>query len=213
MPLTKLILHKRYAERIGKKRWTLRFAPGVNLLIGPNGSGKSTVVECLREEVLVKEKRDRWGGLKRDQKRYATWDFDGGPMPIFYFDFEKDNPRVGEIGSLEDFGAIKRMSMSWKYKALSHGQFTKDVLKELETKASNGKMPFVVMDEPEQALDLDGLRQLHRVLTVIPMQGVVATHHPFLIADPSFNCIETRAGYRDEVLAALRNVATHPLTS
>lgn len=203
MPLTKLILHKRYADRIGKQRWTLRFEPGVNLLIGPNGSGKSTVIECLQREVLVKEKKDRWGHKERDQKRYATYDFEGDPMPIFYFDFEKDNPRVGEIGSLEDLGAIKRMSMSWKYKALSHGQFTKDVLKELQAKASTGRRPFVVMDEPEQALDLDGLRDLHKILTTIPMQAVVATHHPFIIADPTFNCIETRPGYRDEVMAAL----------
>lgn len=204
MPLTKLILHKRYAGRIDKARWTLRFEPGVNLLIGPNGSGKSTVIECLKREVLVAKKKDRWGYDEKDQKRYATWYIEGPPMPIFYFDFEKDNPRVGDIGSLDDITAFKRMSMKWTYESKSHGQFTRDVLKELEEKASkDGRTAFVVMDEPEQALDLDNLRALHRILTTVPMQAVVATHCPFLIADPSFNCIETRPGYRDEVMAAL----------
>ena len=91
MFLSRLKLVGPYAPRMGRKTsYTVNFVPGVNLLIGVNGSGKSTVVECLTKEVLVKEKRNRWGDVMRNQKRHADWRTEGdGRMEIFAFDFEK----------------------------------------------------------------------------------------------------------------------------
>lgn len=212
--LRRLVLHKEYAQRVGKTRWTVWFEPGVNLLVGPNGSGKSTVIECLRKEVLVKEKKDKWGTKLRDQKRHATWHlYPGGEdLHILYFDFEKDNPRVGESGSLMDLASFRRMDMKWRYAMKSHGQFTRDVLAEFEEKRAKTKgRVFVVMDEPEQALDLDGLRKLHASLTGKKgrhpvTQAIIATHHPFLMADAAFNIIETDPGYHKYMMQAMKTV-------
>lgn len=209
MPIVSLTLLKHYAQRIGRTRWTVKFGPGVNVLIGPNGSGKSTILEAIREEILTKEKKDEWGHKRKDQKRQATHVFEGEPMEVFAFDFEKQNPRVDKgNGWLESLDDMRRMSMRWKYAMTSHGECTKDVLKELEAKLSKAAKPcFVMMDEPEQALDLNGMRTLHTILTSNRVQAVVATHHPFLMADRSFNAIETWPHYREEVMVALLEVA------
>lgn len=213
--LKRLIIHKEYAQRIHKVRWTVWFEPGVNLLVGPNGSGKSTVLECLRHEVLIKEKKDPWGAKSRDQVRHASWALwpGGEDLRIMVFDFEKDNPRVGESGSLMDLASFRHMAMKWRYAVKSHGEFTRDVLQELEEKRAKYKgRLFVVMDEPEQALDLEGLRMLHKVLTgrgkrYRVAQAIVATHHPFLMADPSFNIIETEPGYHKHMMQAMKKAA------
>lgn len=211
MPLDKLIIHRQYAERLKKRTLTLRFKPGINLLIGPNGSGKSTIVECIRKEVLPKkkEKDDPWS--KKEPERHATWTFTGKPLAVLVFDFEKDNPRLSGPGWIDDLSSIRRMQMHWTYKAKSHGEFTRDVLQELDLKlmAAKGKM-FVLMDEPEQALDLGGMRLLHHYLAKrrhAIAQAIIATHHPFLIADPTFNVIEMKKSYRGEILRAIKSVA------
>lgn len=209
MPIVSLMLLKPYAQRIGRTRWTVKFGPGVNILIGPNGSGKSTILEAIRTEILTKEKKDEWGTKLKDQTRHAKHVFEGKPMEVFAFDFEKQNPRVdkgrGFIDSMDD---IRKMSMRWKYAMTSHGECTKDVLKEMDAKLAKAKSPcFVMLDEPEQALDLDGMRELHRILMSHPVQAVVATHHPFLMAERTFHAIETCKGYRAEVMTALLKVA------
>jgi len=208
--LQKLTIFGHYAKRLGRSRITLRFKPGVTLLVGPNGSGKSTVIECLRREVLAKVKTNEWGDRAKDQKRYASWDVVGEtPLPPFYFDFEKDNPRVGGSDGTMSLADIRRMQMRWKYAGRSHGQFTKDVLAELESKLISKKgLAFVLIDEPEQALDLEGMRGLHSILRRTDLaQAIVATHHPFLIAEPAFNCVEMRAGYRNEVVDSILKAA------
>lgn len=208
MPLDKLILHQEYAQRFGRRTITLHFKPGVNLLVGPNGSGKSTIIECLRHEVLVKEKRDEWGEKKKVQKRHAKWTFTGVPLDVLYFDFEKDNPRIGRGDGTMSMQDLRRMQMRWRYSSRSHGEFTRDVLKDMDAKIDKHKgRVFIVLDEPEQALDLDGIRMLHSILTkrttYAPRQAVIATHHPFLMADPSVNVIEMKEGYRQDVLDAI----------
>jgi predicted ATPase len=209
VPIVSLTLLKPYASRIGRTRWTVKFAPGVNVLVGPNGSGKSTILEAIRKEILTKEKKDEYGHKLKDQKRHATHVFEGKPMEVFAFDFEKQNPRVDKgNGWLESIEDIRKMSMRWKYASTSHGECTKDILKELDAKLTKAKDPcFVMMDEPEQALDLNGMRELHRILSGHTVQAVVATHHPFLMADRGFHAIETWPHYREEVMEALLEVA------
>jgi predicted ATPase len=207
--MSRLTIFGDYAERLGRRRLTIRLKPGVNLLVGPNGSGKSTIIDCLRWEVLAKEKKDELGGKLKNQRRYASWDYKGPPLGVLYFDFEKDNPRVSSPSFIDDLASIRRMQRGWFYKKKSHGEFTRDVLADLDTRVlkANGKR-FVVIDEPEQALDLGGMRLLHELLArpkPALAQAVIATHHPFLMASPAFNIVELKKGYHREMMMALQS--------
>jgi predicted ATPase len=160
------------ANRIKKNK--LIFKPGPNVIIGPNGSGKSTLFSLLTS--------------KSDNiKDVCNIDCIAGDY--YCFDFEKDNPRKREYIK-NGFDVGSRM--------MSHGEVNKLIIKKMNTSDVNNVL--FLLDEPEQALDMDGLRELLEIIkTSNAKQILINTHHPFLILDKIFNVVELEDGYFDKI--------------
>lgn len=202
--LMSLTVRGHWAKRVHRRVIHFTFERGVTLLIGPNGSGKSTVLECLRSDMLAKD------GPRKKADRASEWLIKGQPLKVMNIDFEQDNPRVNK-GGIMDLADIVRMQRHFTTRGMSHGEVTRKILAEFDTKLESDTGYFVMFDEPEQALDLGGLRLLHQYLVKKRKkwhQMLISTHHPFLIAEPRFNIIEMVPGYRKEVLKALYEAST-----
>ena len=183
-------LTERYAERVGATdERTITFESGINLLVGPNGSGKSTVIEAMMNATEGHE-----SGAGNKGVVVAT----SGRISGHFFDFEKGNLRTKATMSQGDLFFVQLGS-----KMRSHGEMNRFVARGLldERKVEGGA---VFLDEPDQALDFDGVVQLVSWLRDCKAaQAIVAVHHPLLVLQPDFNVIEMREGYRDEMAAAL----------
>ena len=123
---------------------------------------------------------------------------------LLFFDFEKDNPRTKSLTLLEAEGQenFSRFAALFESKFLSHGESSRKLLRSLaaETTAED----IVVLDEPEQALDFEGLQLLKAVLAALPTpQVIIATHSPFLILEPAYHVIELTPNYRETVRNSL----------
>ena len=153
----------------------IAFKEGVNLLIGPNGSGKSAV---LKNIVFP---------APHDKKNFII---DAEPGKFFAFDFEHDNPRIQ--GYIESASQVSSLFAS-------HGETNRAVLDVLRQKAVRNCI--VMLDEPEQALDVDAISNLVNILKESPAsQIILATHCPTLIIDPDFNIIELEDDYKKKVI-------------
>jgi predicted ATPase len=178
------------AQRMGRKKgkYEVKFLPGVNVLVGPNGSGKSTVLAAVRRK--IEHTRDK---LEEIEIKSA-------PGPCRVLDFEKDNPRTKSY--FEGGGGIGFQVSSM---FSSHGEVTKAILKELDSPTFTGAC--VLLDEPEAALDMEGIQLLVRMVLACPAhQLIVATHCPVLILHPQVHVVELRRGYRKRVREFYREV-------
>lgn len=140
----------------------------VTMLAGPNGSGKSTVLDALQELVLNPMKKE-W------TRANAPILVDGDCQAVFCLNFEKDNPRTADSRHLkgEAFGdaLISRFR--------SHGQSNYQMLR---GSLASDMFDVMVLDEPECALDLDGLLMLRTELLKTEKQIIMATHSPMLLS-------------------------------
>jgi predicted ATPase len=176
--ILKIELGPKISKRVSRRK-TISFEPGINLLIGPNGSGKSTILRSIRD----------W----KREKPFPKVSYN--PGRLFSFDFEKDNPRTkGHFGNDFEFQVASMFS--------SHGETTKGLLHFLvDSKSENA---VFLLDEPEQALDIDGLNNLVSDLKISSAsQIIIATHSPFLILQKEFHVIEIIKGYRKKIRDAL----------
>ena len=167
-----------WAKRVGAIRSrTLKFYPGVNVLVGPNGSGKSSVLRAIAGAV---EKPDRFAHLV----------LDGDRRNVKAFDFEFDNPRLKPAQ-----GPFARFRLWAKFAA--HGEVNRTIIRDLE---SGG---VLLLDEPDQSLDIEGVVELVKELTAGYFeQAIISAHHPLILLQCSeFRCIELRSGYLDRVRA------------
>ena len=157
------------------KKHNLVFEPGPNLLIGPNGSGKSTLFEILTHK-------------PKDAQKLADITIAKGNF--FAFDFEKQNPRKKNY-----FDHPADVLMRFK----SHGESNKAILGMLKTDECKDCILF--LDEPEQALDVQGITDFIKIVKITQAsQIIIITHHPFLIMNPIFNIVELVDGYYDTVI-------------
>jgi len=180
----KLQILGQMAKRVNKSE--IEFQPGVNLLIGPNGSGKSTILRILREH-----------NYPAVESKITT----NGQGTMYSFDFEKNNPRHQ--------GALHREGPKFHHQLASmmssHGETVKSIIALLKDPQAQGAV--LLMDEPEQALDMQGLQELIELMkTSQADQIIVATHSPFLILEPNFHIIELVDGYRQEVSQAINHL-------
>ena len=185
--ITSITLTKKYAERVGAKRSkTFKFRPGINLLVGPNGSGKSTIFEALQEAARGGKGREPPDGIRvKTSDRIST----------HFFDFEKSNVRT--LGHFLDSGAGMMFQLSSKFK--SHGEVNRVMARDLlETEMVNDGC--VMLDEPDQALDHDGVVHLLAWLKACKAKQVIAAvHHPFIVLQRDLYVIEMRKGFRADM--------------
>jgi len=148
---------------------TLRFQPGVNVLIGPNGSGKSTVLRALHScrECRIENP-------------------DGAPM--LYFNPETMNPHHPDFYPSD----VREMILKTRGIFSSHGEILRAALFSLPIREGS----VFLVDEPEAGQDLKGVERIREGFDKICASGgqvIVATHHPLIIRDATI--IELVPGY------------------
>ena len=154
-------------DRINKH--DLFFKEGVNIIAGPNGSGKSSLFQLLTNF--------------HGHEGNCTVDWE--PADYLMFDFERDNPR-------KDVYYKSPHQLLLQY--CSHGESNQTMIKKLDDDEVKGKTVF--LDEPEQALDIKGLKMLIKILKQsLASQIFIASHSPSLILHPDFNIVELKDGY------------------
>jgi len=136
---------------------TLRFLPGVNVLIGPNGSGKSTVLRALHacDECRVENP-------------------DGAPM--LYFNPETMNPRHPDYYPSD----VREMILKTRGIFSSHGEILRAALFSLPIREGS----VFLVDEPETGQDIEGVERIRKGFDKIVASGgqiIAATHHPLIM--------------------------------
>jgi predicted ATPase len=166
-------------DRINKEE--IFFKPGPNVIIGENGSGKSSLFQVL---------------LQPSKEIKETCKVDSIAGTYYAFDFEKDNPRKK--------GFISEMSHITS-RFVSHGQSNQAIIKCMTQDDAKNCMFF--LDEPEQALDINGLKLLiSTVEKSKASQILIITHHPFIILNPIFNVIELTDEYYDSIIKFTKQI-------
>ena len=147
------------------------FRPGVNLLVGDQGSGKSSVYQAICTHGL---KKKRSLHLPDKDKVPFVMNYKGDPMPVFAFDFEKDNYRTKAYFD-DDIG----FHVGSMYK--SHGEM---VLALMDSFEEIDRAMIVLFDEPDMALSIRSCYRLVRIFKHLADLGgqVIATaHNPTVI--------------------------------
>lgn len=149
----------------------------VTLLAGPNGSGKSTALDALRDLVF--------GHGRTWQGHDIPVQVEGTCQALFFLSSEFDNPRLhslrgpdGRPKHTQRFTPIETIRCL-DAGEMSHGQSN---YREMEGAFTDDRFDVVVMDEPENALDLDGLGWLASQIRTTEKQVIVATHNPILLS-------------------------------
>jgi predicted ATPase len=126
-------------------------------------------------------------------------DTDAGP--IGWYDFERDNVRTkSSFGENVFFEVAARFA--------SHGEVVRSVLSSLGHDDGLTEDYVFLLDEPDQALDFAGVRDLIVVLWEMkPGQIIVAAHHPLVLFERKFNVVEMAPGF----LAGVRKSLTAAL--
>jgi len=148
---------------------TLRFEPGVNVLIGPNGSGKSTVLRALHscDECHIKNP-------------------DGAPR--LYFNPETMNPHHPDYYPSD----VREMILKTRGIFSSHGEILRAALFSLPIREG----AVFLVDEPETGQDIEGVERIREGFDKIVACGgqtIAATHHPLIMRDA--NVIELVPDY------------------
>jgi predicted ATPase len=204
----------RISGPFAKKMWSARFKdfdfkPGVNILCGPNGSGKSTILKALFPK--PKKNKDEFsfdmGNLEEsifmDTMKVKVWGTSGAL--VRRFDFEMNNPRVHRGMGMMEMTDFIRHASAGKARQMSHGEAQKALFDAMLTNEAT-KSSILLLDEPEQALDLDGITKLLTILRKTRRQYIISTHSPFLVLEKKFNILELKYRYVHELRAAYKKL-------
>lgn len=168
----------------------IEFASGINVLVGPNGSGKSTILSSLLKAGT---------GNKNPDFKIET----DGAGKVIHFDTERGNPRTANR-LRDDSGIYAQVAMMFS----SHGQSVRPIVTRGLTEAidkNDGSNTLALIDEPEAAMDIDGvdafIQTLCKLLEEKPVQFVVASHSPLIWRTPKANVIELVPGYINRAMA------------
>jgi predicted ATPase len=137
---------------------TFTFKPGLNLLVGDQSAGKSTLLQILTKQI----------NPKVDIKTT-------GPVSFFFFDTEKDNPRV--VQSIEHSKDPLTILQS---KFQSHGEALLPFILGLK----EAKDTIIFIDEPEAGLSIRSQLKVVEAIKKAVSNGaqiVLSTHSYFII--------------------------------
>lgn len=172
-----------------------RVAPGIKVaLVGPNGAGKSTLLRLAAGLEQPDEGKVLLDGLEpvmmrpRDRRRRMALMTSGSPVLSGSL---RRALTMGAIGRLHDrailamagrFGleaVIERLGglegrVSEGARNLSAGESRRILL----TRIALSNAPLLLLDEPDQTLDADGVEQLSQWLRAADASILVATHDP-----------------------------------
>lgn len=183
--LSKVILAGDAAQMCGGLR-EVNFGPYLNILAGPNGSGKSTILRVVRDDTFGDNNGCQ---VHRTGEANLEW---------VAFDGEMDNPRAKHgQGPLQFVNS-----------AGSHGEVQKRTYAYIGDRLRPGML--MLLDEPEAAMDLDGVNRLSALITKRrDVQWVVATHSPFLWGMARLEgarLIELKGGYVQAAMSRYRSM-------
>jgi len=174
----------------------------VTFLCGPNGSGKSTFVDGITELI-----HGQPSFLEREWTREnAPALVEGTGKAVLTFSFEKDNPRTAR-GHNVSAGVAATMFFAGQQ---SHGQSN---YAHLGWAFAHEDFDVMVLDEPEAALDLDGLLWLRGMLLSTSKQVILATHSVLLLSlhekpDVSVQLFGTEPNYVSRLIASYQAAVT-----
>jgi predicted ATPase len=140
-----------------KRPPTLRFLPGVNMLVGPNGSGKSTVLRAISE----------CAECRIDSPDNA---------PTLYFNPESMNPHHPDYYPSD----VREMVLKTRGLFSSHGEILRAALFSLPIREGT----VFLVDEPETGQDIGGVERIREGFDRIVASGgqvIAATHHPLMM--------------------------------
>lgn len=156
---------------------TLRFRPGINVLIGPNGSGKSTVLRALHACSECRTTKT-------------------GNPEIFYFNSETMNPHAPKGPA----GDVRGMVLRTRGIFSSHGEIMRSALFSMPIQQGG----VLLVDEPEAGQDLAGVERIRKGFDEICASGgqvIAASHHPLLMREA--HLIELVPDYAETVRSSL----------
>ena len=136
---------------------TLRFEPGVNVLVGPNGSGKSTVLRAIH----------RCGECRT---------INPDDSPTLYFNPETMNPHHPDYYPSD----VREMVLKTRGIFSSHGEILRAALFSLPLREG----AVFLVDEPETGQDLEGAGRIREGFDRIAESGgqiIAASHHPLIL--------------------------------
>ena len=156
---------------------TLRFQPGLNLLIGPNGTGKSTLLRAILVCPDCQHQED-------------------GPTDYVFFDSERMNPKR------DDLPIRNQTEMKLHLRSLfsSHGEILQAAFSTLRMTPHT----CLLFDEPEAGQDFDHVLALRAAMDRAIAQGVqvIAATHEVLFWERA-HILELRRGYRQRITRTL----------
>jgi len=157
---------------------TIRFEPGVNVIVGPNGSGKSTALRALHtcHECRIENP-------------------DGAPR--LYFNPETMNPHHPDYYPSN----VREMILKTRGIFSSHGEILRAALFSLPIREST----VFLVDEPEAGQDIEGVERIREGFDKIVASGgqiITATHHPLIMRNA--NILELVPFYAEQIKNTLR---------
>jgi predicted ATPase len=156
------ILDSDIKDRLSTKEAVFDFTLGINLLIGPNGSGKSTLYDLIKSGNI---------GVKKGHFRVET----DGKMSLRAMRMQEQG-RAANLNNLT--GDAYTVGVLSRFR--SHGEINWPLLSSI---SEFDDYTLVLMDEPEQALDIEHMLMLMDVLKKESsrLQFIIATHSPLLM--------------------------------
>lgn len=156
---------------------TLRFLPGLNLLIGPNGTGKSTILRAIASCPDCRRIED-------------------GPAEYVLFDSESMNPKRAD----RPIRDTTEMKLHLRSLFSSHGEILQAAFSAVQMNPST----CLLFDEPEAGQDFDHVLALRAAMDRAIAQGVqvIAATHDVHFWERA-HVIELRRNYRRRITQTL----------
>ena len=174
--LQSLQLCETHRWRVRRYR-TLRFRPGLNLLIGPNGTGKSTILRAIAECPDCQRRED-------ERTNYM------------FFDSESMNPKRTD----RPIRNTTEMKLHLRSLFSSHGEILQAAFSTLRLEPAT----CLLFDEPEAGQDFDHVLALRAAMDRAIAQGVqvIAATHEVLFWERA-HILELHRDYRPRITQAL----------